>query len=217
MKHIQITLPSTHLKWFPLLTLSIPLAIGLFVVMQLLISPRDINVDKQDELQSLEYVRVIHNEKIREKARELPPKQKEASTPPPRPQLDPLLADAPKPTPIKTPQLNLAVNINQQIGLAGLLTGGSDGKVIPLVKIPPSYPRQARAKGIEGWVKVGIKISETGSVLDVEILEAEPRKIFDRAAVRSVFRWKFKPEIVDGNAIENYSTQMIHFQLDKKK
>ncbi len=217
MSPIHIILPSTHIKWLPLLTLSTLLAVGLFIVMQQLISPKDINIDKRDDLQSLEYVRVIHNEKIHEKARKLPPKQKEASTPPPRPHLNPLLLDAPKPTPIKTPQLNLAVNLNQENGLGSLFAGGNDGNVIPLVKIPPTYPRQARARGIEGWVKVGIKISATGSVLDVEILEAEPQRIFDRATVRSVFRWKFKPEIVDGRAIENYSTQVIHFQLDKKK
>ncbi len=215
MSLAQITLPSAQKKWLPLFAVSIPLAAGLFIIMQYLITPKDIQITNDDQLQNLEYVRVIPKEQTREKTRELPPKQKEKSQPPPRPQLDQLETNIPKPTPIEIPDLQLPISLNREIGLGGMLIGGNDGNVIPLVKIAPAYPRQARSRGIEGWVKVGIKISKTGSVLDVEILEAKPRKVFDRAAIRSVFRWKFKPEIVDDVAVENYSTQVINFKLDK--
>ncbi len=145
------------------------------------------------------------------------PKEKQASTPPPRPVLETLEVKTPKPTLIDVPNLTLSMSLNQNFGLGGLAASSGDGNVIPLVKIAPSYPRQARTRGIEGWVKVGIKISKAGSVLDVEILEAEPRRVFDRSTIRAVFRWKFKPEVVDGKVVENYSTQVVHFALDEKK
>ncbi len=213
----SLVLPASSGKWPLLFVLSVPLAISLFVIMAELTSPRDVLTDRQENLQRLDYVRVIPNEQVREKRRELPPKQKKASTPPPRPVLETLQVKTPQPTLIDVPNLILPMSLNKNFGLGGLAVSSGDGNVIPLVKIAPSYPRQARTRGIEGWVKVGIKISKTGSVLDVEILEAEPRRIFDRTTIRAVFRWKFKPEVVEGQTVENYSTQVIHFALDKNK
>lgn len=213
MPQLTIQLPQSKVKWLCFLLLSIVAAMSLFSVMQRLIWPTDIEVNTSDSAQTLSYVRVIPKERVHKKTRHLPEMKKSQEPPPERPTLSPFKIEAPTPVPVTMPSLTSSLSLNLYVGLGAQLLGAVDGNVIPLVKIAPMYPRQARAQGIEGWVNVGITISKTGTVLDVKILGSEPRRVFERAAIRSVYRWKFKPEIIEGAAIENYSTQMIHFTL----
>ena len=67
--------------------------------------------------------------------------------------------------------------------------------------------------GTEGWVKVAFTVTETGTVKDVSVVEAEPRRIFDRAAKTAILKWKFKPKMVDGKAVERQAVQTIDFKL----
>jgi protein TonB len=90
----------------------------------------------------------------------------------------------------------------------------SEGDVIPIVRIEPQYPREALLKGIEGWVRVRFTILEDGTVDDPIVVEAEPRRLFNRAAIRAILRWKFKPRIVDGQAVRREAEQVIDFKLD---
>jgi protein TonB len=92
--------------------------------------------------------------------------------------------------------------------------GAGDGDVIPIVRIEPQWPREALIQGIEGWVRVEFTIREDGSVADARVIEAEPRRIFDRAALRAIQRWRFRPRIVDGRPVERRATQTIEFNLE---
>jgi len=78
----------------------------------------------------------------------------------------------------------------------------SDSSYVPLVKFPPTYPREARKKGIEGYVVVEFTISESGSTKDVKIVSASPRGIFDRAAIEAVKKFRYRPKKIDGQTIE---------------
>ena len=90
-----------------------------------------------------------------------------------------------------------------------------DGDVVPIVRITPIYPRKAAMKGIEGWVKLEFTITQEGTVSDVKILGAKPRRMFNRAAIKSILRWKFKPRVVSGKAVSRRATQTIEFRLQK--
>ena len=57
-------------------------------------------------------------------------------------------------------------------------------------------------------------IMEDGSVDDPVVVESEPRRLFNRAAIRAILRWKFKPRIVDGRAVKRQAEQVIDFKLD---
>jgi len=85
----------------------------------------------------------------------------------------------------------------------------AEGDVIPLVRIPPQYPRKAAMAKIEGWVKVEFTITEEGTVTNPRVLEAKPPRIFDREALRAILKWKFKPKIVDGVRVPQIATQTI--------
>ncbi len=62
----------------------------------------------------------------------------------------------------------------------------------PLKARPPNYPWQARRKGIEGFVKLEFSVDEEGRVKDVEILDAMPQGVFEKAASRAISKWTFE-------------------------
>ncbi len=45
------------------------------------------------------------------------------------------------------------------------------------------------------------------------VLDAKPRGLFEAAAVQAVLRWKFKPKMVNGLAVEQKGAQKIEFNL----
>ena len=61
-------------------------------------------------------------------------------------------------------------------------------------KVPPEFPAEATKKGISaGSVKAKLTIEADGKVSDVEIVEAEPKRVFDRAVKAALMEWKFEP------------------------
>ena len=78
----------------------------------------------------------------------------------------------------------------------------ADGSYVPIFKIPPIYPRRAQERGIEGCVMLEFTVTKVGSVRDPVVLWSIPNGIFDRAASRAALKFKYKPQIRDGQAIE---------------
>lgn len=67
-------------------------------------------------------------------------------------------------------------------------------RLVPLTREEPDFPREALAQGItRGSVRVRLAIDASGKVAGVEILAAEPRRVFDRAVVRALSRWTYEP------------------------
>lgn len=68
-------------------------------------------------------------------------------------------------------------------------------------KEAPAFPSEAMDEGIDsGTVKSRLAVDARGSVTNVEIVDAQPKKIFDKAATRALSRWKYEagaPENVD--------------------
>ena len=90
-----------------------------------------------------------------------------------------------------------------------------DGSYVPIFQVPPQYPRRAAERGIEGCVVLKYVVTEVGSVRDPEVVQSIPKGIFDRAAIRAALRYKYKPLIRDGNAVEVEGvTQRITFVLE---
>ncbi|MCX7065987.1 MAG: energy transducer TonB [Proteobacteria bacterium] len=98
----------------------------------------------------------------------------------------------------------------------GQISVGSDRDVIPLVRINPEYPSRARSRGIEGWVQVEFAITPAGTVADAKVVDADPKGLFERAALDAISRWKYNPKVVDGRAMERRGVQVVlTFKLEK--
>ena len=98
---------------------------------------------------------------------------------------------------------------------AGASLSASDGEYLPIVKVAPFYPRRAQSRGIEGWVLLRFTVTETGSVIDPEVIDAEPPGIFDNAAKKAVERFKYKPRVIDGRPQSVRGVEhLITFELE---
>ena len=96
------------------------------------------------------------------------------------------------------------------------MSAGSDRDVIPLVRIAPDYPPRALSRGLEGWVQVQFTITPTGTVKDAIVVNAEPKNIFDDAALKAIARWRYNPRVEGGVAVERVGVQtIIRFQLEQ--
>ena len=96
------------------------------------------------------------------------------------------------------------------------MSAGSDRDVIPLVRINPDYPPRALSRGLEGWVQVQFTITPTGTVTDAVVVNAEPKNIFDDAALKAIARWRYNPKVEGGVAVERVGVQtIIRFQLEQ--
>ena len=96
------------------------------------------------------------------------------------------------------------------------MSAGSDRDVIPLVRINPDYPPRALSRGLEGWVQVQFTITPTGTVANAVVVNAEPKNIFDDAALKAIARWRYNPKVEGGVAVERVGVQtIIRFQLEQ--
>lgn len=186
---------------------------GLFVFMAFLVSSGDRNQeDKQDTI--IVEVNTTPPKSSAETRRRVPP-------PPPPPPKTPPKPQAPEP---ETNNNNGGISFNMPgIKLGGANTGlsapgagfGRDGDATPIVRIEPKYPIQAARDGKEGWVKLSFSINEIGGVDDVEVIDAEPKRIFDKEAKRALRKWKYKPKVVDGKPMKQTGlTVQLDFKMD---
>lgn len=204
---------------------------GLFMLMQHMISNKEVNKQAVEEIRLLDFVRLKREEAPPEtRKRELPKKPPPPEEPPPPPETAAPQVDKPQPP---TPQLD-----EPRIDVPMNITGGPylgefakqpksapapvpvqgpiiDNEVVPLVRIPPKYPRVAARRGIEGVVTVQFIITKDGTVRDAKVIEAKPSSVFNDAAITAVRKWKFKPKLVDGQPVERQATQEIEFKLSR--
>ena len=85
--------------------------------------------------------------------------------------------------------------------------------VIPTYRSKPKYPPRALRAGIKGVVTVEFTITTKGTVTDPVIIKSDPPKIFDKAVLRAIKRWKFKPKIVNGKPVTRRARQDIKFNF----
>jgi TonB family protein len=92
-----------------------------------------------------------------------------------------------------------------------LRVGGSVAEPRKVHNVPPAYPDDARAAGIEGTVILDALIDAEGYVADVEVLQSVP--MLDRAAVEAVKQWRYLPTLLNGEARPVWMTVTINFTL----
>ncbi|MGR8950122.1 MAG: energy transducer TonB [Gammaproteobacteria bacterium] len=78
----------------------------------------------------------------------------------------------------------------------------TDGEYLPIVKVAPTYPRRALSRGIEGYAVVEYTVTKQGTVRDPKVVESEPEGVFDKAALKSAARYKYKPRVINGEPVE---------------
>jgi TonB family protein len=95
--------------------------------------------------------------------------------------------------------------------LGGVREDGDDFQK-RIVKAPrPAYPEIARKAGIEGLVRLQVRLSGDGKIEVQKLLEGEP--VLADAAMTAVKQWRGKPVWMDGKPVDVISTVSFRFQL----
>jgi periplasmic protein TonB len=106
------------------------------------------------------------------------------------------------------------------IGIGGIKGGPgmstmNNSEATPVFTLAPEYPHKARLSGEEGWVELSFTINADGTVSEPTVINSKPKRLFDRAALKAIKRWKFKPKMVNGKAVSSSATRYrIDFNLD---
>lgn len=201
---------------FPLaFLLSSLVTIALFTMLRALINVRS-EVGEQMSLSKVEFVRLKRSVEIEEKKREKVERVKPEQTP-----------IAPTLTAAKDQGIDLgldveaiAAGLGAEFGSAG--GGGGDGQggalafnsgladrePLPLVRVEPEYPPQARQRKLEGWVQVRFTISTSGSVEDAVVVKSS-HALFERSALQAVSKWKYQPQLVAGKPAATPGQQVV--------
>jgi protein TonB len=91
--------------------------------------------------------------------------------------------------------------------------GEVDQVPIATLQMPPDYPFTAKRQGTEGVVSIRFLVTKEGEVSSFSVLKATPEGIFEEAARRSVLRWKFRPGLKNGGAVNTWVEMDIEFEL----
>ncbi len=73
----------------------------------------------------------------------------------------------------------------------------SDGPLVIIMRVEPSYPPSLSQKGIEGYVIVRFDVMQDGGVDNVSITASSHRG-FERHAIAAAQRFRYKARVVDG-------------------
>ncbi len=182
--------------------------IGLFLIMKVLVTGQEYEIEEELASIGIDFVRVERDEESQTKDRALKrPSKVEPEEPPPPPKL----------TQPNRPNVDKA-SMSADMGafdLAGLnLNAPVDGDTLAIVRVLPRYPSRALSRGIEGWVLLEFAIDELGLAVNLVVIESEPPGIFDRAATSAVRRWKYRPMIEDGRPrMRPGVRQLISFEI----
>ncbi|MDJ0759160.1 MAG: energy transducer TonB [Woeseiaceae bacterium] len=184
--------------------------LGLLFVMHLLIEYGESAVTKERVKHQLDFVRVKRNENLNTEdfTPEKPP-------PPPEvpPDVPPQEVDLIDPN---APSINIAppsVSANTDIGGPSAMNV-AEGDYLPIVRVAPVYPARALSRGLEGYVDLSFTVTSAGTVSN-PVVDFSTSSLFERAAIRAVLKFKYKPRVKDGVAIDvpNVKTR-ITFKIE---
>ncbi len=185
--------------------------VSLLFIMQLLIVTGKQALTDPRERHKLEFVRVKRNENlnVEDIVPEKPPKPPE--TPPETPPQDMDNIDPSAPTISVAPP---TVATETSIGGPGGMNI-AEGDYLPIVRVAPVYPARALSRGLEGYVDMAFTVTTTGTVKDPVVVYSTS-SLFERAAIRAVLKFKYKPRVVDGTPVEvpNVKTR-ITFKIEE--
>ena len=179
----------------------------LFFIMQLLIATGRGALTEAATFRVTDFVMVERNTEI--ETRDRRPEK------PPEPELPP---DIPAPSAADNFDSSMSVSMSTPTMDTSFNTGAigfgvSDGEYLPIVKVAPVYPARALRMGMEGYAIVEFTVTTNGGTKDAFIVESS-NSVFERAATEAALKFKYKPRVIDGVAVEVPGVQnRITFEL----
>lgn len=184
--------------------------LALLFVMHLLIEYSEEAISKERTRYELDFVRVKRNETLNTEEFQPEKPQKPPEVPPEVPPQDMDSIDPNAPT-VNVPPPDVSADVD--IGGPGVMNI-AEGDYLPIVRVAPVYPARALSRGIEGYVDMQFTVTTTGTVKDPVVIFSTS-SLFERAAIRAVLKFKYKPRVVDGVPVEVPGVKTrISFQIE---
>ena len=172
-------------------------ALALAWFMYFLTHSSQLRLNASERVQMLDFVRLKRDEVAQRKDRK-PERPQPTEVPDAPPRSDQSSVDG-NTLAVSAPA---AMQTDLSIG-AGMGLGSGDGEYLPIVKVAPIYPRRAAERGITGTCLVTYTVTTLGTVKDVSVVEgACEEEIFARPSVDAALRFKYKPRVINGEAVE---------------
>jgi TonB family protein len=118
------------------------------------------------------------------------------------------------PTPAPTPAPVVPPDPNVPKAPTRIRIGGNVEAAALVCRVEPVYPAAARAAGIEGTVTMRAVIAKNGTVMSLEVTNADKvDSSLMRAAIDSVSAWRYKPLLLNGEPVEVETEISVVFSL----
>lgn len=82
-----------------------------------------------------------------------------------------------------------------------------------IIHIEPMYPIKAAEEKVEGWVKMSAVITENGKVTAIQVLDSQPKGVFEKEAKRAFSKWLYKPALLNGKTVKVYREETVEFKI----
>jgi TonB family protein len=91
-----------------------------------------------------------------------------------------------------------------------------DSPSMVIMSFTPTYPIIEFNKVTKGFVELSFVVNEEGSVIDIKVVKAEPKRMFNRSAIRAMSKFTFKPAIHKGKAVIVRMKHIINYEIEKE-
>ncbi|WP_182034867.1 energy transducer TonB [Vibrio diabolicus] len=196
---------------------SLLISVSLFSFMAWMVDKGNQRAPEASEAVRFDMVMVENEADVQRRQRSVPeqPEPPQAPEPMDLSQADTQMEPMSQMTPVSALGLNTAL---ESIAISAPNLKGTMGnqQALPLYRVDPRYPSKALKRRVEGYVIMRFTIDATGRPKDIEVIEAEPQRMFEREAIRALKKWKYQPKVEDGVSIEQYGqTAKVEFKLAK--
>lgn len=186
-------------RGFVVLAGALAVTLTLFWAMRYLVFGAEMVLADDERRPPIQIVRIKRDSETRIRKRTLP-NRSQPEPPPETPKVDRSAAQTKGAIAIgvEAPALETRLDLKNALQLGA---APSDSEEAPLIRVNPIYPPRALSQGLEGFVLVQFDITASGATTNVKVIDSKPKGVFDRAAVRAVRKWKYRPRVVDGKAL----------------
>ncbi|MDW1985255.1 energy transducer TonB [Vibrio sp. 811] len=196
---------------------SLLISVSLFSFMAWMVDKGNQRAPETSEAVRFDMVMVENEADVQRRQRSVPeqPEPPQAPEPMDLSQADTQMEPMSQMTPVSALGLNTAL---EGIAISAPNLKGTMGnqQALPLYRVDPRYPSKALKRRVEGYVILRFTIDATGRPKDIEVIEAEPERMFEREAIRALKKWKYQPKVEDGVSIEQFGqTAKVEFKLAK--
>ncbi|MCW8331718.1 energy transducer TonB [Photobacterium sp. SDRW27] len=198
------------------LPIALAMALGLFTFMAWMVDNGHQDAPEEKQMLAFDMVMVEQEREAQRRQRTVPEKP---DTPEPPPEAVPtasktsVTATAAPAMPnlaLDTAVTGLAINVPQFSDF------GANQQAMPLYRVEARYPARAQKQGAEGFVVMSFTIDPQGRPADIKVIDAKPRRLFEKEAIRALRKWKYQPKMVDGKAVSRIGqTVRLEFKLQK--